>query len=132
MKALELKKEYEAKLDELAEKRLAIIDKKVEEYRNRLLETDMSFADEAKKIHLVLDEIDKVIAEEDALAKRLDTLASGEVEEAPIVEEVVMTGPIVVGDIPIEEPAVVEETAPAEEVKPSELRRPGMMSIFRR
>lgn len=125
MKALELKKEYEAKLDELAKKRLAIIDKKVEEYRNHLLETDMSFADEAKKIHLVLDEIDKVIAEEDALAKRLDTLASGEVEEAPIEEPIVE-------DIPVEEPAAVEEPAPAEEAKPSELRRPGMMSIFRR
>lgn len=130
MKALELKKEYEAKLDELAEKRLAIIDKKVEEYRNHLLETDMSFADDAKKIHLVLDEIDKVIAEEDALAKRLDTLASGEIKEAPIVEAPIEEP--AVEDIPVEEPAAVEEPAPAEEVKPSELRRPGMMSIFRR
>ena len=130
MKALELKKEYETKLDELAEKRLAIINKKVEEYRNHLLETDMSFADEAKKIHLVLDEIDKVIAEEDVLAKRLDTLASGEIKEAPIVEAPIEEP--AVEDIPVEEPAAVEEPAPAEEVKPSELRRPGMMSIFRR
>lgn len=130
MKALELKKEYEAKLDELAEKRLAAIDAKVEEYRNHLLETDMSFADEAKKIHLIIDEIDKVIAEEDAIAKRLDTLAFGEVEEAPIVEEVIEEP--AVEDIPVEEPAAVEEPAPAEEAKPSELRRPGMINIFRR
>lgn len=116
-KALELRKEYEAKLAELEQKRLDAIELKVNAYRENLLATDESYKDEATKIYAVIDEIDKVIVEEDALAAKLDKLAQGEVEEIPA------------------EPAPVVEEAPTvkvEEAKPEEARRLGMPSIFRR
>lgn len=121
-KALELRKEYEAKLAELEQKRLDAIELKVNAYRENLLATDESYKDDAMKINAVIDEIDKVIAEEDALAAKLDKLAQGEVKG-----EVIMMGPIVGGDVP-----EVESKTEVAESKPAEVRRPGMPSIFRR
>lgn len=154
MNALELKREYEAKLDELWQKRLDKIEADVAAYRQHLLDTDESYCEEARKYQAIIDEIDKVIAEEAELKKKLDMIEAGKLM---VEEPVVRMSPMVMMDedgkvpeeveyacesassIPVEEPIieepVIEEVKteePAPEIKPTELRRPGMASIFRR
>lgn len=150
-KALELKKEYEAKLDDLWQKRLAKIEADVDAYRQHLLDTDESYFDEAAKIQAVIDEIDKVMAEEDALAKKLDMIEAGNLApvedpiEEPIADAEVIDEPII-EDIPApaeDIPAPIDADAPAEEIieepapvveepkhEEAPLRRAGMMGFF--
>ena len=145
-KALELRKEYEAKLDDLWQKRLAKIEADVDIYRQHLLDTDKSYFDEAAKIQAIIDEIDKVMIEEDVLAKKLDAIEAGDLEpianpiEEPIdekdlapVEEAIEEPTPANEDIPADPaPAVVEKPAIIEEPKHEEapLRRAGMMGFF--
>lgn len=156
-KALETKKEYEAKIEELKMLRHDHIEKQVDDYRAKLELSDDSYLKDIADAEEVVKALDEVLQMEDAIDKKLHSIL-----EEPKQEEVVQPTPIMVepiqpevfvaetvlADEPIvepiesgsansilpEEPIQEEpiEEPKQEEPRPSILSRPGMTIIHRR